>query len=58
MAFLSASELAVHFGVGRASRISRAEVRWPDGNVETFEDLPVNVRSTLVKGRGLGLVGK
>ena len=57
--YLSASELAVHFGVGRASRISRAEVRWPDGSVETFEDLPVNIRSTLVKGsgQGVGLVG-
>jgi hypothetical protein len=50
--YLSGSDLGVHFGIGRASSLSRVEVRWPDGSVERFDGVPINVRVTLVQGRG------
>ncbi len=52
--YLSGSDLGVHFGLGRATAVSRVEVRWPDRGVERFEDVPINARVTLVQGEGEG----
>ncbi|MHB1560599.1 MAG: CRTAC1 family protein [Isosphaeraceae bacterium] len=40
--YLSASERRVHFGLGKATRVDRLEVRWPSGRVEVRRGLPVN----------------
>lgn len=48
--YLSAGDPRLHFGLGAAERIERLEVRWPDGSVETHEDLPV--RRLLVVRKG------
>lgn len=40
--YLSQSELPVTFGLGRATRVRRVTVRWPSGEIQTLEDLPVN----------------
>jgi hypothetical protein len=40
----------VHFGLGRAERIERVEIRWPDGSRQSFSDLPVN--TTIRIGQG------
>ncbi len=50
--YLSASELAVHFGLGEMTLVERVEVRWPDGVVEVFEDLEVNRRHQLERRVG------
>ena len=51
--YLGQSELRVHAGVGRASRIDRVEVRWPSGATETVQDVAVNERLTITEGKGI-----
>jgi len=36
VSYLSQSSRTLHFGLGDASGVDRVEVRWPDGDVETF----------------------
>lgn len=38
--YLSQHALAAHFGLGAARTIDRLTVRWPDGAVQRFADLP------------------
>ena len=53
--YLSASDLRVHFGIGQVDRVERAEVRWPGGAVERFEDLPANHLIVLEEEKGITL---
>jgi hypothetical protein len=48
--YASQNDLRAHFGVGPATRIDRLEVRWPNGLVEEWRDLPVDRIHTLVEG--------
>ena len=41
-----AGEPVAHFGLGASERVERLDIRWPDGTVERFADLPA--RRTLV----------
>ena len=38
--FLSASDSALHFGLGTATSIDRIVIRWPDGSTSQYENLP------------------
>jgi hypothetical protein len=44
--------LRLHFGVGKAQRIDRVEIRWPDGTTESFG--PVEAKTWLVFCEGEG----
>ncbi len=46
-AFLSASDLTLHFGLADASSIDRVTIRWPGGRSQTHARLPVNARLTI-----------
>ena len=35
-------ELTAHFGLGQATTVSRVEIRWPSGHVQTLVDAPIN----------------
>ena len=48
----------LHFGVGRAERVERLEVVWPDGAVTRLEDLPVDERLIVSREGKLGRVHK
>ena len=50
--YLSASDLRVHFGLGKASRIDRLTVRWPSGQVDTLRDQGVD-RVVVVRESGV-----
>jgi len=39
--YLAQSSRTLHFGLGEATRVGRAEIRWPSGIVQTIDDLPV-----------------
>jgi hypothetical protein len=52
--YLSSSDLRLHFGLGRAVRIDRLEVRWPSGQVDAMANLPAD--RVLVVREGAGLV--
>ncbi len=51
--YLSQSDSTVHFGVGDAARVERLTIRWPDGSVERYENLPVRRLVTIAEGRGV-----
>ena len=38
----SQGELTAHFGLGQATTVSRVEIRWPSGLVQTLVDAPIN----------------
>jgi enediyne biosynthesis protein E4 len=50
--YMSQNDFRVHFGLGAAARLERVEVRWPNGNEEIWENLPVDTFQTLKEGSG------
>jgi hypothetical protein len=48
----SQNDLRVHFGLGAAAKVERLEVRWPNGLVEAWRDLPADRIHTLTEGTG------
>jgi hypothetical protein len=48
--YISQNDLRVHFGLGAAARVERLEVRWPNGLVEEWRDLPADRIHRLVEG--------
>jgi thiol-disulfide isomerase/thioredoxin len=48
--YLSQSEPAVHFGLGRKERVDRLEVRWPSGTAQEFRDVPADRFLTITEG--------
>jgi hypothetical protein len=51
--YLVSTDPRVHFGLGTAERVERLRVQWPDGEVESFTDLPVDAFLSLVRGTGV-----
>jgi hypothetical protein len=47
--YLSQNALTAHFGLGAAPRAGRLTVRWPDGKLQLFEDLPAGRRLAVVR---------
>jgi hypothetical protein len=37
--YLSQNDLRLHFGLGAASKIDSVEIRWPNGNIESFQNV-------------------
>jgi ASPIC and UnbV/FG-GAP-like repeat len=48
--FISNNDMRVHFGLGPATKIDWAEVRWPGGLVEKFDNLSPDSIHTLKEG--------
>jgi hypothetical protein len=51
--YLSQSDLRLHFGLEKRTRIDLIEVRWPGGAVERITNAGVNKVLTIKEGRGL-----
>lgn len=51
--YLGQNDMRVHFGLGRAARAERIEVRWPSGVVDVLEDVQANQILTISEGRGI-----
>jgi len=56
--YLSQSDLRLHFGLGDAAKIDRVEVRWPDGNSQSFEGVAADKFYRLKQGGTLTPSGK
>jgi enediyne biosynthesis protein E4 len=59
--YLSQSDLAVTFGLGKDSRIAALEIEWPGGAKQRIANPPVNRRLLVTEGKGaepLGIVKK
>ncbi len=52
MSYLSSSDPRAHFGLGEDREPVDVVVRWPDGLVESFADLPVDRATVLQRGEG------
>ena len=50
--YSSSSDLRLHFGLGAATSIDAIDVRWPNGNIETFAPLAIDRVLTLTEGQG------
>jgi len=51
--YLSQNDLRLHFGLGRATKMDSVEVRWPNGAVETLQNVAGDAIYTLVEGSGI-----
>jgi hypothetical protein len=51
--YCSANDLKAYFGLGRANRIDRLEVRWPNGQTETVADVPIDQVVSIREGQGV-----
>jgi hypothetical protein len=50
--FVSNSDMRVHFGLGAVTKIDSAQIRWPSGLLERFENLRVDAINTIKEGSG------
>jgi len=48
--FLSQSPALVHLGLGQAEVVDRLTIRWPSGEVQTFEAVPVDRHLRITEG--------
>jgi len=51
--YLAQNDLRVHFGLGKAARIDRIDVRWPNGQSEIVSGATVNEIVTVTEGKGI-----
>jgi hypothetical protein len=51
--YYSHNDLRLHFGMGANLSAGQIEVRWPNGQTETFKDVPANRIVTIIEGSGL-----
>jgi hypothetical protein len=51
--YLTHSDVRAHVGLGRADRVERLEVRWPDGRTEVLHDVAANQIVTIREGEGI-----
>src|SRR5207302_1748221 len=51
--YFSQSDLRVHFGLGKATKVDLLEVRWPSGQVDTIKDVAANQIVYLKEAQGI-----
>ncbi len=51
--YLSQNDLRLHFGLGTAKKMESVEIRWPNGTVETFQNVAADCIYTIVEGAGI-----
>jgi len=51
--YLSQSDLRLHFGLGTAKKMETVEIRWPNGTVETLQNVAADCIYTIVEGAGI-----
>jgi hypothetical protein len=50
--YFSCADARVHFGLGRSAKADRLEIAWPNGLVETWDDLKPNQTFAATEGSG------
>jgi len=51
--YFAQSDLRVHFGLGKATKVDSLEIRWPSGMVDTLKDVAVNQLIYVKEGEGI-----
>ena len=49
--YYSQSAFALYFGVGKADKVDRIEVRWPTGEMQSWTNVQVNRTVLITEGR-------
>jgi hypothetical protein len=53
--YASNSDMRVHFGLGRATKVDWVQIRWPSGLVERFDNPAIDTIHTLKEGAGTAI---
>lgn len=48
--YLSQASRWLHFGLGADGQVDRLEIRWPNGDMQTFTDIPASAHYTIREG--------
>jgi hypothetical protein len=51
--YYSQNDLRIHFGLGKNKAIKTIEIRWPSGQIDTFNDVATNQLITVKEGAGI-----
>ena len=51
--YYSQNDLRLHFGLGKATKIDRVEIRWPSGLKESHANIAVNQLVVIKEGQGI-----
>jgi hypothetical protein len=51
--YLSQNDLPLHFGLGKAERVDRVEIRWPSGKTDVLTNLATRRFYTVKEGEGI-----
>jgi hypothetical protein len=51
--YASQSEMPLTFGLGRATKIDKIEIKWPNGRTETVAGVDADQRITITEGKGI-----
>jgi hypothetical protein len=51
--YYSHNDLRLNFGLGQSAKAVHIEIRWPNGEVETVKDIPVNQVVKIKEGSGV-----
>ncbi len=51
--YISQNDLRQHFGLGKRDKMDEVTVRWPNGESETFRDVPADFIYDIVEGQGI-----
>jgi enediyne biosynthesis protein E4 len=51
--YLSQNDLRLHFGLGKAERVDRVEIRWPSGKTEVLQNLAARSFYSVKEGEGV-----
>lgn len=51
--YCSSNDLRLHFGLGKASRVDKLLIRWPNGKTQTVEINALDRIYTIEEGRGV-----
>jgi len=51
--YISTSDPRLQFGLAGDSVMSKVEIRWPNGALETLQSVPADAIYTIVEGQGI-----
>jgi hypothetical protein len=51
--YISTNDPRVHFGLATDTIMTKVDIRWPNGNVETLQNVPADCTYTIVEGQGI-----
>jgi hypothetical protein len=51
--YLSQNDLRLHFGLGESKIVESVNIRWPNGNTETLQNIAADAIYTITEGRGI-----